>query len=68
MTAERYTVVFTGLLERKESGEHLYMGRDGAVWREQLSGETSRREISFSGLPEKKQRLVPQPYRELWDL
>ena len=75
MTAERYTVVFTGLFNLKKPGEYPYlsMSDDPSV-----PGGSSLHcgrppyermgwEISFEGLPEDCRELVLDAYRELWD-
>ncbi len=76
MTAERYTVVFTGLLSLKKPGEYTYLSMSGDPL---ASGGSSLRrgrppyermgcEISFEDLPEDCRRLVLDVYRDLWGL
>jgi hypothetical protein len=76
VTAERYTVVFTGLFNLKKPGEYPYltMSDDPSV----LEGsslhhgrppyEHMGREIFFKDLPETCRRMVLEAYRELWGL
>jgi hypothetical protein len=73
VTAERYTVNFTGLLSIKKPGEYPYltMGDDpmrdcGTLRRGRPPGERLRREIPFRNLPEGCRRLVIRTYDELW--
>lgn len=71
MTAERYTVVFTGLLSVKKPGEYLYlsMPEDGyALRRGRPPYERMGWEVSFGDLPESCRRLVLDIYRDLWGL
>ena len=76
MTAERYTVVFTGLLSLKKPGEYPYLSISGNPL---ASGGSSLRrgrppyermgyEISFEDLPESCRWLVLNTYRDLWGL
>ena len=76
MTAERYTVVFTGLLSLKKPGEYPYLSMSGDPL---ASGGNSLRrgrppyermgcEISFGDLPEDCRWLVLDAYRDLWGL
>lgn len=76
MTAERYTVVLTGLLDLKKSGEYPYltMSRDP---RGEGSHELRRgrppykefgREIEFQDLPKRCRKLVKELYLDLWGL
>ena len=76
MTAERYTVVFTGLLSLRKSGEYPYLSMSGdplvsggsIPHRGRPSYERMGREISFENLPEDRMRLVLNAYRDLWCL
>ena len=76
MTAERYSVVFTGLLSLKKPGEYPYLSlsRDplasggSNLRRERPPYERMGCEISFGDLPEDCRRLVLDAYRDLWDL
>jgi hypothetical protein len=77
VTAERYTVVFTGLLSAKRPGEYpcLNMSEDpGAVGagstprRGRTPGERLRREVRFGDLPEGCRSLALDNYEELWGL
>ncbi len=76
MTAERYTVVFTGLLSLKKPGEYPYLSMSGDSL---ASGGSSLRrgrppyermgcEILFGDLPEDCRRLVLDAYRDQWGL
>jgi hypothetical protein len=76
VTAERYTVVFTGLVSLKKPGEYPYLSMSGDPL---VSGGNSLRcgrppyermgcEISFGDLPEDCRRLVLAAYRDLWGL
>ncbi len=76
MTAERYTVVFTGLLSLKKPGEYTYLSMSGDPL---APGESSLRrgrppyermgcEISFGDLPKDCRRLVLDAYRDQWGL
>ena len=73
MTAERYTIVFTGFLSTKKPGEYSYLTMneapvglgDGATLRRgRPPGELLRREISFHDLPEGCRRLVLDAHTE----
>jgi hypothetical protein len=76
VTAERYTVVFTGLLSLKKPGEYPYLSISGDPLAS--SGSSLRRgrppyewmgyEISLEDLPEYCRWLVLNTYRELWGL
>ena len=76
MTAERYTVVFTGLFNLRKPGEYPYLSMSGDPFamegsflhRERPPYERMGREISFEDLPEDCRQLVLDAYRELWDL
>ena len=76
MTAERYTVVFTGLLSLKKPGEYLYvrMREDPAgsggytVHRGRPPYGELGRELSPGDLPEDCKSLVLDTYRKLWNL
>jgi hypothetical protein len=76
VTAERYTVVFTGLLNLKKPGEYLYLYMSGdplasggsSLRRGRPSYERMGCEISFEDLPEDCRRLVLDAYRDLWGL
>jgi hypothetical protein len=74
VSAERYTVVFTGFFDRKP-GEYLYLSMggslapgNGTLYRGRPPYERMGCEIPFGDLPEDCQRLVLNTYRELWDL
>ena len=76
MTAERYTVVFTGLFSIKKPGEYPYLSLGG----DRVAGEESplrrgrppygrmRREITFEDLPESCRQTVLDAYQNLWGL
>lgn len=76
MTAERYTVVFTGLFDAKKPGEYYYLTIDerpvanGSY--ELHNGQPPygefRREIGFQDLPDGCQKLATEVYRDLWSL
>ena len=76
MTAERYTVVFTGLLSLKKPGEYPYLSVTGDplapggsnLHRGRAPYERMGCEISFEDLPEDCRRLVLDIYRDLWGL
>ncbi len=78
MTAERYTVVFTGFFTDKKPGEYLYLPMSGDSFESEGTADTLRRgwppyermgrEIPFEDLPEDCRRLVLDAYRELWGL
>ena len=76
MTAERYTAVFTGLLDLKKPGEYPYLTAGGdslgnggcELRRGRPPYELLRREIRFENLPEGLQAIVVDTYRELWGL
>jgi hypothetical protein len=76
VTAERYTVVFTGLFDSKKPGEYPYLSMSGdpfategsVLHRGRLPYEHMGREISFEDLPEDCRQRVLDVYRELWDL
>ncbi len=76
MTAERYTVVFTGLLSLKKPGEYPYLSMSGdplapggsSLCRGRPPYERMGREISFEDLPEECRRLALDVYRDLWGL
>ena len=76
MTAERYTVVFTGLFSLKKRGEYTYLSIRGD---ELACGGSSLHlgrppyermgcEVSFEDLPEDCRRLVLSLYRDLWGM
>lgn len=76
MTAERYTVVFTGLFDLKKPGEYSYltMGESSVKAGSYVLssgrppyGEFGR-EIEFLELPTECQRLTMEVYRDLWSL
>jgi hypothetical protein len=75
VTAERYTVVFTGFLSLKKPGEYPYLTMDedpmrngGTLRRGRPPGERLRRDIPFRDMPEECRQLVLRTYRELWGL
>ncbi len=76
MTAERYTVVFTGLFDMKKPGEYPYLtiGKDPeASGNHRLhNGEPPYGkfggEIEFRDLPEECQTLVLDVYAKMWGL
>jgi hypothetical protein len=76
VTAERYTVVFTGLFDLKKPGEYPYLSMSGEPFATEGSilhrgpppYERMGREISFEDLPEGCRQLVLDAYRKLWDL
>jgi hypothetical protein len=76
VTAERYTVVFTGLFNLKKPGEYSYLSMSGdppvpggsSLHHGRPPYERMGREISFEDLPEDCRQLVLDAYRELWDL
>ena len=76
MSAERYTVVFTGFFADREPGEYLYLSmgggslapRDDALYRGRPPYERMGREIPFGDLPEDCQRLILSTFQKLWDL
>ena len=76
MTAERYTVVFTGLFSLKKPGEYTYLSMRGD---ELACGGSSLHlgrppyermgcEVSFEDLPEYCRLPVLNVYRDLWGL
>ncbi len=76
MTAERYTIVFTGLLADRKAGEYPYLtagdgpdaSRSGALHRGRPSRESLKREISFQDLPAGCRKVVLDEYATLWNL
>ena len=72
MTAERYTVVFTGLLSIKKPGEYPYLrvGAEGygTLHRREPPYGSMGREVSFYDLPEEIRKVILETYRELWQL
>lgn len=76
MTAERYTVVFTGLLSLKKPGEYLYlrMSEDPlgsgsySVHRGLPPFGELGSGISFGDLPEDCKTLVLDTYMKVWNL
>ena len=76
MTAERYTVVFTGLLEREKPGEYTYLrmsydplgSGNYTVDRGRPPYGELGREITFGDLPVDCKSLVLNTYRQMWDL
>ncbi|MGI8909980.1 MAG: hypothetical protein ACR2JR_05415 [Rubrobacteraceae bacterium] len=76
MTAERYTVVFTGLLTDKKAGEYPYLSTgdisngpgSGTLHRGRPPRERMKREISFRDLPEHAREAVVCEYAKLWDI
>jgi hypothetical protein len=76
VAAERYTVIFTGLLSLKKPGEYPYLSMSGdplasggnSLRRGRPPYERMGREISFGDLPEDCKRLVLDAYRDLWGL
>jgi len=76
VTAERYTVVFTGLLSLKKPGEYPYLSMSGdplasggsSLRRGRPPYERMGREISFGDLPEDCRWLVLDAYRDLLGL
>ena len=76
MTAERYTAVFTGLLEREKPGEYTYLrlgndtlgGGGYTIDRGCPPYGALGREISFSELPENCKGVILNTYRRMWDL
>jgi hypothetical protein len=70
---ERYTAVFTGLLELKKPGEYPYLrvGDDG----HSAGMRTGRppysrlgREVAFDDLPESARGEILRLYQDMWDL
>jgi len=76
VTAERYTVVFMGLLTDRKAGEYPYLtmgrGSDGSGNNTLRRGcpprERLKREISFQGLPDGCREAVLDEYAKLWNL
>lgn len=76
MTAERYTVVFTGLFDMKKPGEYSYLVLDECTVEEDKHKlrrgrppyEEFGQEIGFQDLPEECQDLVIEVYLDLWGL
>jgi len=76
VTAERFTVVFTGLFTLKKGGEYLYLAisddplapGSSDLRRGRPSYERMGCEISFEDLPEDCRRLVADTYEDLWGL
>ena len=77
MTAERYTVVFTGAFAEKKAGEYLYLtisqdpfgsGGSHRLHRGRPPGERLAREVPFDDFPEGCRALILDTYRKLWDL
>lgn len=77
VTAERYTVVFTGLFDLKRPGEYPYLclgaeplAPDGsyALRRSRPPYNRMGCEMSFDELSEGCKRLVLDVYRDLWGL
>jgi hypothetical protein len=76
VTAERYTVVFTGLLSLKKPGEYLYLRMDEdplgsggyTVSRGRPPYWELGREISLGDLPEGCRNLVLDMYHKTWNL
>jgi len=76
VTAERYTVVLTGLLSLKKPGEYTYvrmsddpLGTGGySISRGRPPYGQLGREISYIDLPEDCNRLVLDTYKKLWNL
>lgn len=76
MTAERYTVVFTGLFDLKKPGEYPYLTlgehpiEDGnyELRRGRPPYGKFGLEIGFHDLPEECQALVFDVYIRMWDL
>ena len=72
-TGERYTAVFTGLLDLKKPGEYPYlrMGDDGPS----AGGRRGRppysrlgREVGFEDLPQSVREEILRLYKDMWDL
>ncbi len=74
MTAERYTVVFTGLFDVKKPGEYPYLTMaeepddSHTLSRGRPPYEKLGREIGFLDLPEECRHLALDVYLGLWDL
>ncbi len=76
MTAERYTIVFTGLLADKKAGEYPYLtasdGQNGpgnnTLHRGRPPRERLKREISFQDLPDGCREAILDQYAKLWNL
>jgi hypothetical protein len=76
VTAERYTVVFTGLFDSKRPGEYSYLTMgESSVESGSYELHSGRlpygrlgHEIEFSDLPEECQELATGIYRDLWGL
>jgi hypothetical protein len=76
VTAERYTVVFTGLFSLKKPGEYLYLRMsDDPLGSGNYTANRGRppygelgRGISFGDLPEGCKSLVLDTYRKTWNL
>jgi hypothetical protein len=75
VTAERYTVVFTGLLTDRKAGEYPYLtvgdtsegSGSGTLHRGRPPSARMKREISFHDLPEHAREAVVDEYAKLWD-
>lgn len=76
MTAERYTVVFTGLFDMKKPGEYSFLtmseeplgGGEYVLHRGRPSYGEFGREIEFKDLPEGCRTLVLDVYAKMWGL
>ncbi|MBA3790444.1 MAG: hypothetical protein M3Q54_12860 [Actinomycetota bacterium] len=76
MTAERYTIVFTGLLTDRKAGEYPYLtagdtsegSGSGTLHRGRPPRERMKREICLHDLPEYAREAVVKEYVKLWDL
>jgi hypothetical protein len=70
---ERYTAVFTGLLDLRKPGEYPYLrlGDDGSpteIQRGRPPYSSLGREVEFGDLPASAQDIVMRLYREMWNL
>jgi hypothetical protein len=70
---DRYTAVFTGLLDLRKPGEYTYLrlGNDGSpaeIQRGRPPYSRLGREVEFYDLPAHAQDTVMRLYREMWDL
>jgi hypothetical protein len=76
VTAERYTVVFTGLFDLKKPGEYPYLttgeypeaGANYELHHGRPPYGEFGREIGFQELPDECQELVTKVYLGLWGL
>lgn len=70
---ERYTAVFTGLLDLKKPGEYPYlrMGDDGpsaGLRRGRPPYSRLGREVEFEDLPERVRGEILRLYQDMWNL